>query len=73
MLITTNFSLNKSDQATHLLCNFHQLSLSQSRDIAKKLLFGCLALLNKSEKSEKTSNFLSNDRLLLEKMGENRT
>ena len=36
MLITTNFSLNKSDQATHLLCNFHQLSFTQSRDIAKK-------------------------------------
>ena len=30
------FSLNESDPVTHLLCNFHQLSFAQSRDIAKK-------------------------------------
>ena len=44
-----NFSLNELDQVTHLLCNFHQLSFTQSRDIAKNLSFGCLVLLGKSE------------------------
>ena len=47
-----NFSsVNESDQVTHLLCNFHQLSFTQSRDIAKNLLFGftCIELLGKSE------------------------
>ena len=34
--ITMTFSLNESDPVTHLLCNFHQLSFAQSRDIAKK-------------------------------------
>ena len=33
------FSLNESDPVTHLLCNFHQLSFAQSRDIAKKYIF----------------------------------
>ena len=45
-----NLSLNESDKVTYFLCNFHQLSFAQSRDIAKNLLIGCLALLDKSEK-----------------------
>ena len=33
MLITMNFSLNKADQVTVLLCNFPQISFPQSQDI----------------------------------------
>ena len=55
------FRLNESDPVTHLLCNFHQLSFTQSRDIAKKSIIWVSRIIRQiREKVKKSRNFLQN-------------
>ena len=52
------FSLNESDPVTHLLCNFHQLSFTQSRDTAKKSIIWVSCIIRQiREKVKKVGIF----------------
>ena len=52
-----SFGQNKPILETHSSCKFHQLSSTQSWDIAKNLLFECALLLGKLVTMSKNEEF----------------